>query len=192
MWWFFIVFRAILLIKIATKPAWSFELMLQCAWALAEDCWKGDALSAGAAMLGLEDLEYGGSSLVLERFCSLKLQSNWLASIEMMLQFAWTPAKDCWKGDALSTDAAMLELERLEQSGRSSSFFERFRSFKLQPNRLASVEMMLWCAWAPPEDRWGGGLLSAGLASLKLEELKKFVLLQFLSYDAQNKSLWIA
>ena len=67
----------------------------------------------------------------------------------------------------------MLELEHLEQSGRSSSFFERYCSFKLQPDRLASVEMMLWCAWAPPEDRGGGGLLSAGLASLKLEELEK-------------------
>ena len=67
----------------------------------------------------------------------------------------------------------MLDLEHLEQSGRSSSFFERFCSFKLQPDRLASVEMMLWCAGAPPEDRGGGGMLSAGLASLKLEELEK-------------------
>ena len=69
-------------LKLQTNRLASFELMLQCACALAEDCWKGDALSVGAAMLGLEDLEYGRSSSILERFCSLKLQSNWLASVD--------------------------------------------------------------------------------------------------------------
>ena len=82
----------------------------------------------------------------------------------------------------LSKDTAMLELEHLEQCGRSTSFFERFRSFKLQLDRLASLEMMLQFARTPAKDCWKGDALSTDTAMLELDALNKAVVLyRFLS-----------